>query len=128
MTAEIKLNGQSLVDNLPAESGVYLTSVGEIGIELRVSRGRGVQEVILDCSRAPSLQGKKGKEQRVINLGSKGIGVQQISPTDRLEYDLGRRIHPALRMRPVEYDSGDAMGQGHRVKRIWVTTREIWER
>lgn len=128
MIAEIRLNGQSLVDSLPAESGVYLTSVGEVGIDLRVGRNKDVQEVILDCSRAPVLQGKKRKEQRVINLGSKGIGGQQISPTDRLEYDLGRRIRPALRMRPVEYDSGDAMGQGHRVKRIWVTTREIWER
>lgn len=127
MGAEIRLNGQSLVDSLPAESGVYLTSVGEVGIELRVSRDKEVQEVILDCSRAPVLQGKKGKEQRVINLGSKGKGSQQISETDLLEYDLGRRIHPAYRMRPVEYDV-HLMGQGHRVKTIWVPTGEIWER
>lgn len=119
MTVEIRLNSQVIAGGLPEESGVYKTPLGNVGVELRVGQERDVQEVLLDCTNCESLQGKKGLTQRVINLSAKGIGSQQISPTERVVVDLGRRISPEAHYMPVEYHSY-SLGDGNRVKRAWV--------
>ncbi|MDO8619339.1 MAG: hypothetical protein Q7R49_05355 [Candidatus Daviesbacteria bacterium] len=126
MTAEIRINGRSVVSDLPEESGIYSTPMGNIGIELRVGQEREVQEVILDCTDCQTLQGKRGKERRVINLGPNGIGSQQISSSELLEYDLGRRIRP--KYLPVLREVTNKYWWETRTSMRWMAGPEIWDR
>lgn len=117
MTAELRLNGVSLVENLPNESGVYKTDAGVVGIKLNIDPYKDRQNVTINCSRRKDLMGKNNKLNRTIMLGSDGRGSQQISPTILLEYDLGRRIRPIRIRRPVIYNS-----------KTYNVVTEIWDR
>lgn len=110
MAPEIKLNGQSLTGIIPEAPGVYPTPLGDIRVDLRLGLDRQTQDAVLDCTNVPALKGARGKDVRVINIGPKGVGSQQVSPTDTIEYHLGRRPGTAHRNRPLK--GGRRVGWG----------------
>ncbi len=122
MPPEIRINGQPIAVHREGETSAE-SATGMIGVELRVNPDNRINEVVLgtiDCLR---LRGAASKLERVIQLGADGIGSQQISQTETLEYDLGRRIRPVPRMIREQHDShnmGDPMGATHRTKNVWI--------
>lgn len=90
MVAELKINGEVLAGDLPAVEGIHDVSLGDERIKIALLLdGRMGSKAIIDCSQCPSLQGRREKKERVINLGRSGKGKQYISESEVLEYNLG---------------------------------------
>lgn len=72
----------------------YRTSVGEVGMTIsqRKSADRGIhEEILLDCSRSETLQGKRGMKLRTIQVRRTGIGSQIVGPDLKLSVVLVNR-------------------------------------
>lgn len=90
MSSEIKVNGKVIAKGIPDIKGVHEIESDEWG-SLIVDLNN-LPNVIIDCSKCPVLQGRKGNKTesvRTITLGRQGKGSQQINPVSIVEYDLG---------------------------------------
>ncbi len=74
---------------------------GEIVIVERELVAPNIEQVVLDVTKAPSLRGEQYRSRRTVQVNSKGIGSQTVSPDQKLEVALNpSSLRRARRARP----------------------------
>ena len=90
------INVCHFVRNVPETPSIQTLPNGEtLSVSTNLDNGGHHKTVMLECSKAPTLQGRRIRRphmERSIYLGPEGIGIQTIDPKRLVEIVIGREI------------------------------------
>lgn len=116
------------LNRLPLGPTTYeVAGLGSLGVDLVSLGDSSAQQVTLDCTGCPELQGSRQKVMRTISVAN-GYGSQMIAPDRVLRIDTGvHREKGSGKMRPVWRDNRSLGGPYDDTRKVWIKAEEVYE-